>query len=71
MRSLTEQAHEVLFEHICRENGITQRLTRPRTSTTTGKIERFHGTLRRELLDECGPFESFAAAQSGIEEFSS
>src|SRR6266571_1859768 len=31
---------EVMFERICRENGITQRLTRPRSpTTTTGKIE--------------------------------
>jgi transposase InsO family protein len=28
----------VLFERICRENGITQRLTKPRSPTTTGKI---------------------------------
>ncbi len=33
---------EVLFERICRENGITQRLTKPRSPTTTGKIERLH-----------------------------
>ena len=33
------------FERICRENGITQRLTRPRSPTTTGKIERLHQTL--------------------------
>ena len=42
---------EVLFDRICRENGITHRLTAPRSPTTTGKIERFHGTLRREFLD--------------------
>jgi transposase InsO family protein len=41
---------EVLFDRICRENGITHRLTAPRSPTTTGKIERFHGMLRRELL---------------------
>jgi transposase InsO family protein len=28
---------EVLFERICRENGITQRLTKPRSPTTTGE----------------------------------
>jgi transposase InsO family protein len=28
---------EVLFERICRENGITQRLTKPRSPTTTGR----------------------------------
>ena len=34
---------EVLFDRICRDNGITHRLTQPRSPTTTGKIERFHG----------------------------
>jgi transposase InsO family protein len=33
---------EVLFDKICRENGITHRLTAPASPTTTGKIERFH-----------------------------
>ena len=37
---------EVLFDRICRENGITHRLTQPRSPTTTGKIERFHRSLR-------------------------
>jgi transposase len=29
---------EVLFDRVCRENGITHRLTQPRSPTTTGKI---------------------------------
>ena len=41
---------EVLFDRICRENGITHRLTAPASPTTTGKIERFHRTLRVEFL---------------------
>jgi transposase InsO family protein len=41
---------EVLFDRICRENGIAHRLTAPRSPTTTGKIERFHRTLRVEFL---------------------
>jgi transposase InsO family protein len=41
---------EVLFDKICRENGITHRLTAPASPTTTGKIERFHRTLRMEFL---------------------
>jgi transposase InsO family protein len=41
---------EVLFDRICREQGITHRLTGVRCPTTTGKIERFHKTLRTELL---------------------
>ena len=58
---------EVLFERICRENGITTRLTKPRSPTTTGKIERLHKTLRRELLDSAGPFVSIEAAQEAID----
>lgn len=41
---------EVLFERVCRENGITQRLTAPRSPTTTGRVERLHRTMRTELL---------------------
>jgi transposase InsO family protein len=40
---------EVLFDRICRENGIDHLLTQPRSPTTTGKIERFHRTLRAEF----------------------
>jgi transposase InsO family protein len=42
---------EVLFDRILRENGISHRHTAPRSPTTTGKIERFHQSLRREFLD--------------------
>ena len=35
-------AVEVLFDKICRENGITHRLTKIHSPTTTGKIERLH-----------------------------
>src|SRR5204862_5536169 len=41
---------EVLFDRLCRENGIDHLLTAPRSPTTTGKIERFHRTLRQEFL---------------------
>jgi transposase InsO family protein len=66
-RHTRPQPVEVLFERVCRENGITQRLTRPRSPTTTGKIERWHKTLRRELLDHVAPFESLPAAQAAID----
>jgi transposase InsO family protein len=58
---------EVLFERICRENGITTQLTKPRSPTTTGKIERWHKTLRRELLDAAGPFPDVETAQASID----
>jgi transposase InsO family protein len=58
---------EVLFERICRENGITQRLTKPRSPTTTGKIERLHQTLQLELLNVHGPFASIEDAQEAVD----
>jgi transposase InsO family protein len=57
----------VLFERICRENGITQRLTRPASPTTTGKIERLHQSLQLELLDDHGPFESLQSLQAALD----
>ncbi len=59
---------EVLFDKICRENGIEHLLTAPRSPTTTGKIERFHRTLRTEFLQE-KKFESFDHAQSELDNF--
>lgn len=41
---------EVLFDRICRENGIRHLLTAPFSPTTTGKVERFHKTIRKEFL---------------------
>jgi transposase InsO family protein len=58
---------EVLFERTCREHGIIQRLIKRRSPTTTGKIERWHQTLRRELLDEAGAFATIEAAQAAID----
>jgi len=43
---------EVLFDRICRENGIRHLLTAPHSPTTTGKVERFHKTMKREFLTE-------------------
>jgi transposase InsO family protein len=42
---------EVLFDRICRHNGINHLLTKIQSPTTTGKIERFHQTIQTELLD--------------------
>jgi transposase InsO family protein len=41
---------EVLFDRVCAENGIRHLLTAPRSPTTTGKIERWHKTIRAEFL---------------------
>jgi transposase InsO family protein len=60
---------EVLFDRICRENGIAHRLTKPSSPTTTGKVERFHQTLRRELLNGVECFPSIEAAQGEIDAF--
>src|SRR5262249_1467260 len=57
---------EVLFDRICRENGITHRLTAPYSPTTTGKIERFHRSLRTEFLAG-RVFASPADAQAQLE----
>jgi transposase InsO family protein len=40
----------VLFDRVCRDNGIDHLLTAPRSPTTTGKVERWHKTLRAEFL---------------------
>jgi len=57
---------EVLFDRICRENGIKHILTRPRSPTTTGKIERWHKTLRTEFLNG-KMFDSIADAQAQLD----
>ena len=41
---------EVMFDRICAENGIRHLLTAPRSPTTTGKVERWHKTMRAEFL---------------------
>jgi transposase InsO family protein len=66
-RFLRPRPAEVLFERICRENGIARRLTKPRSPTTTGKIERLHQSLQLELLDVHGPFESLGALQAALD----
>lgn len=57
---------EVMFDRICRENGISHRCTPPRTPTTTGKIERFHQSLKKELLAD-RTFSSLEAAQDSLD----
>ena len=57
---------EVLFDRICRDHGITHLCTGVRCPTTTGKIERFHKTLRAELLTG-HRFDSLAEAQQVLD----
>ena len=57
---------EVLFDRMCRENGISHHLTAPRSPTTTGKIERFHQSLRKEFLADRS-FRTLAAAQKALD----
>jgi transposase InsO family protein len=58
---------EVLFDKICRKNGITHRLTQPASPNQNGKVERLHGTLRPDFLADAEPFESVAAAQAAVD----
>jgi transposase InsO family protein len=58
---------EVLFERICRKNGIRQLLARPYSPTTTGKVERWHQTLQDDFLDEAGPFATITGAQAAVD----
>ena len=60
------QPVEVLFDRICREHGISHRHTAVRSPTTTGKIERFHQSLRKEFLAD-RTFPSLQAAQAELD----
>jgi transposase InsO family protein len=56
----------VRFDRICMNNGIDHLLTAPRSPTTTGKVERWHKTLRREFLDR-KVFASIVDAQAQLD----
>ena len=47
---------EVLFDRICRHNGIGRLLTEPSSPNQNGKV--FHGTFRPDSLDDAVPFDS-------------
>jgi len=57
----------VLFERICRRNGIKQRLTKPFSPTTIGKVERWHQSLQTDFLTDAGPFASIEAAAAAVD----
>ena len=59
----------MLFEAICREHGIEHLLTQPRSPTTTGKIERFHRSLRAEFLSNKPAFTNLKTAQQALDEW--
>jgi transposase InsO family protein len=58
---------EVLFDRICQRNGIEHLLTKIRSPTTTGKVERWHQTIQDELLADACPFADLAAAQAAVD----
>jgi transposase InsO family protein len=58
---------EVLFDKICRHNGITHRLTAPASPNQNGRVERFHGTFRPDFLSIAGPFTSVPEAQAAVD----
>jgi transposase InsO family protein len=59
---------EVLFDRVCRENGIGHLLTQPRSPTTTGKVERFHRAIRTEFRTD-RVFASLAHAQAELDQW--
>ena len=66
------QPVEVLFDRILRENGILHRHTGVRSPTTTGKIERFHQTLRKEFLADrafASPEQAQAELDAWVEDY--
>ncbi|MGQ0669451.1 MAG: IS481 family transposase [Actinomycetota bacterium] len=56
----------VAFDRICLANGIRHILTAPYSPTTTGKIERLHKTIRKELLSE-STFTTIEQAQAELD----
>jgi hypothetical protein len=58
----------VLFDRICNENGVRHLLTAPYSPTTTGKVERFHRTLRAEFFTPNDyKFATIAEAQAALD----
>ena len=58
----------VAFDRICADNGIAHLLTAPHSPTTTGKVERFHRTLRAEWVRRHDwAFATMAEAQASLD----
>jgi transposase InsO family protein len=58
----------VLFDQACTANSITHLLTAPYSPTTTGKVERFHRTLRKDFfVPNDYRFATMAEAQAALD----
>jgi hypothetical protein len=58
----------VLFDRVCQDNGIRHLLTAPYSPTTTGKVERFHRTMRDEWVrPNHRRFDSIVEAQASLD----
>lgn len=58
----------VLFDRVCQDNGIRRLLTAPYSPTTTGKVERFHRTMRDEWVrPNHRLFDSIVEAQASLD----
>ena len=63
---LANRPATVAFDRICLANGIRHLLTAPYSPTTTGKIERLHKTIRKELLSD-RTFSTIEQAQAELD----
>jgi hypothetical protein len=58
----------VLFDRVCQDNGVRHLLTAPYSPTTTGKVERFHRTMRDEWVrPNHRLFASIVEAQASLD----
>jgi transposase InsO family protein len=58
----------VLFDKICHNNSVKHLLTAPYSPTTTGKVERFHKTMRQEFfIDHDRVHATIAEAQHALD----
>jgi hypothetical protein len=61
-------AAPVMFDRICRDNGIRHLLTKPYSPTTTGKVERLHKTMRKEFVRAAdGRYQTLAELQAALD----
>ncbi len=63
---LARKPANVLFDRICLNNGIRHILTAPYSPTTTGKVERLHKTMRKELFSE-HTFDTIEETQAALD----